>query len=696
MEDITSIELFCRAANYLSVGMLYLNSNPLLREKLQKQHFKREVLGHWGACPGIIAVYAHTSDLIRRKNHRAHLVVGSGHANTALLACTYLDGSLGRYYSELSYGELGVLNLFKQHSTGSVFSTEINPRYPGTLYVGGELGYALAFSQGYSFGNKESFTVCVVGDGELETSVSQASWQGFEFLSSHSDGKILPVINANGNKMGSVSIFSQKSHKAIEEYFHSFGLAPFFANTSHTEIVRAFDAAYDCLFNSTYKVQPVIVLETPKGWTAPKTINGQKFEGSFHSHKPILKHPFENKEELEIILEWLLSYKPKDLFDADGIPKSSVIRCLPVENMRLGYGHKNEVGHLTQKIHNKTNKNLSNFFEDLLTKDNIFVFSPDELGSNRLNSLIDCFQLKFGDIINDSYNKNSRIYEILNENLCFAWAQGCSRAGKRSLLISYEAFAPIFMSMADQYIKYLTTSVDVDWQPICPSLNILLTSLGWYNTPSHHNPSFVDSILGRGNKIIRVYMPICLKSLSNYIIKALNSTNRLNVIVYNKHPLPLIEKNLDNIKWHNSWVEFILNNNMVSRVAIIAIGDCILEQVLEAKELLGSLSDGCVIDIFAIEDMSILESHNHPERQNIKRRLLNKPVIWAYNGFPKTIKSFLWDFNLRNTQVVLGFNGNDQTSSGKERFTKNAIDAKAIVNEVLKLAKMEEINHGHN
>lgn len=689
MADIGSIELFCRAASYLTVGMLYLRSNPFLREELQKKHFKREILGHWGVCPGIIAVYAHTSDLIRRKGHRARLVVGSGHAGTALLPCTYLDGSLGHYYSDLSYGEQGVLNLFRQYSTTPSFPTEISSYYPGTLYVGGELGYALAFSQGYSFGNRNSFTVCVIGDGELETSVSQASWQGFNFLSLQTDGKILPVINANGNKMGSRSLFSRKSHREIEEYFNSFHIIPFFAGANHLEIANAFDAAYECLFCSEFKVQPVIILETPKGWSAPKKMGGQKFEGSFHSHKPILKHPSENEDELESIREWMLSYDPDSLFDVNGVPQSGVIRCLPAENMRLGYGHKNEITSSVLPLdeHNGINKDISVFLKNLLTNNNIFVFSPDELSSNKLTALIDHYHLKFEDTSDEDYNEESRLYEILNEHLCFAWAQGCSRAGNIPILISYEAFAPVFMSMAEQYIKSISVSVDVVWQPNCPSLNILLTSLGWYNTPTHHNPSFVDSLLGLGNKNVRVYMPVCSASLNGYLIEMVNSTNRLNIIVYHKYTLPHIEKNVNRMKRHNSWVEFPTVDNMVADVAIVAIGDCMLEQVIKAQELLESTKNDCTLDILAIEDMSILEYAAHPERKRFQRRISNVPVIWVYNGFPKTMKGLLWDLRLVHTQVILGYSGYDQTPSGNERFVRNVVDAKTIMCEILKLRK---------
>ncbi|MDR0460807.1 MAG: hypothetical protein LBH62_05170 [Nitrososphaerota archaeon] len=650
------------------------------------------MLGHWGTCPGVNTVYAHVSDLIRRTNRPIKLVVGSGHAGSAFLSCTYLDGSLGHYYPSLQYGTDGIKALFKAYATKSGFSTEIQSNFPGALYVGGELGGALAFAQGYSLQNAQSFMVCLIGDGELETSIAQATWQGFSFLSKEHDGKVLPVINANGFKMGSKSLFALMSRTEKEGYLRGHGLMPYFVGTDHHEIAGAFSSAYTQLVSHSCCSQPVIVLETPKGWTAPKNFKDVSFEGSYLAHKPILKNPSSNIDELRMMEEWLSSYNPNELFDKAGNPKQKVTRCLPVESLRLGYTHNRTVKETRQLLHSSKYAGVSKVegIAEYLCKisniQDIAIFSPDELDSNRFSKLIRYHCLKYGDRNDDVYSSRSPIIEVLNEHLCFAWAQGYSKTGKSPIIISYEAFATIFASMAEQFLKQQTVIGALEWQPNCPSLNIILTSLGWFNTPTHHSPSFVDGFIGRSLSNINVYMPIFVESSIKIVQKMLNSSNQLNIMVLNKQQF----SNLDNVfcvseERNKAWTCLYRDNPDSADTILVTIGDSMAEQALIAKDIIHNTNPRFAVTILAIEDLSLLESSGHADFESFKQILNNASgTIWIYNGYPKTIKSCLWDLGFIKDVVVLGYLDKDQTLSGEDRFTANNISPICIAQEALR------------
>lgn len=673
--------------------MLYLKENVLLRKKLEFSHFKDKILGHWGACPGVNAIFAHVSDLARRTNREIRLIVGTGHAGPSILSCTYLDGTLGDNYSNMPYGEQGICQLFTAYASNTGFSTEIQPNYPGTLYVGGELGAALAFSQGYAMKNPNSFTVCVLGDGELETSITQASWQGFGFLSSKYDGKVLPVINSNGYKMGSKSLFALMSRDEKGLLLRGHGMSPIFVGTNHVEIAVAFDTAYSQMeYDAQY--HPVIVLENPKGWTAPSNFNDIPFENSRNAHKPILKNPSKKEKELRMVEDWLLSYRPIELFDSSGNPNPIVTECLPPVNIRLGNAHlakkTNDIPlrYAPKIANNNMVLALSECLCELVSSHRFLILSPDEIDSNRFGQLASVFHLKNGNLTNCSYDAQSPLIEILNEHLCFAWAQGFARNNGIPVIISYEAFAPIFFSLSEQYLKSLNALDRVGWQSANPSINIILTSLGWYNTPTHHNPSFVDSLIGRKHPHVKIYMPIFAETAISMLNEMVNSKNRLNIIVLNKHTLPALESGRCCFcdKTRKAWTEISATSSEKVDITLVSIGDCMAEQALLAYGLIHIHTHNYSVRIIAIEDLSLLDSNWHPDLEGFKNKLRNSFCsLWLYNGFPKTIKSCLWDLGIINTVSVLGYMDMDQSSAGDERFAINRTDAKSIADEALKL-----------
>lgn len=702
--NTVSIEKFWRAANYISAGMLYLKENVLLKHPLKQTYFKRHIIGHWGTSPGVNAVYAHVNNLIRRTEQPIRLIVGTGHAGPAILANLFLEGTLAEYYEKYPLNELGLKNLFTDFGCDGGWDTEISPEYPGMLYAGGELGAALAFAQGCTFNSKDSFTVCLIGDGELETSITQGSWQGFQFLNPIKDGFVLPVINANGNKMGSVSLLSLLNKDEKTAFFRGQGLTPIFAGTDHNEIAKAFNTAYTLLTSSKKNYgeiqQPVIIMETPKGWTAPDVFGGKAFAGTHKSHKPILKLPSTDIEQANMVWDWLKSYKIQELFDENGVPLNEVISCLPKPKMRLGRhlfestyrnsrkvkavrvptsesGHQHNAGAVEKAIFS-----LFSEHSDLL------VFCPDEISSNQMSELLKYNGMKFGKSLEgtNKMHPSGRVVEILNEHLCFAWAQGYAAAGCRSVLISYEAFAPIFDSMAAQYIKFLKRSKFVSWRKKTPSINIILTSLGWRNCATHHNPGFADGLLGRNLDNLRIYMPVSSDSSELYLEQMLNSFDCLNVMIISKHDLPrlnaCISKN-ESPAISESWLILEREGNASCEISLIAIGDNMAEECLHAKDILSKENPGLSVQVIAIQELSLLErkgKHRDTLLNVIKNSL---STVWAYNGYPKTIQAFLWNAPVTNMHKVIGYRDKGRSSAGVRRYIENDASRYHIVLEAV-------------
>lgn len=701
--NVTSIEMFWRAANYLTVGMLYLEGNPLLREELNFKHFKKKIHGHWGACPAINAIYAHVSDLSRRTGRRMRLVVGSGHAGPAILSSLYLEGTLENVYPQFTRDLTGLTTLFRSFGSENGFSTEITPEYPGAIYAGGELGAALAFSQGYVLRNLETFCVCVIGDGELETSVTQASWQGFRFLSGDRDGRVLPIINANGYKMGSHSLHSLQSRDEHERLFEGYGLRPIFVGPNHRDIAVGFDAAYSILAAPGSTCQPVIVLETPKGWSGPSSFGDRLFAGTANSHKPILKNPSLDHRELNMIEAWLRSYRPVELFDVFGVPHPEISDCLPLRENVLGMSHQichtqvtispEPIRDCTQPIE-AVSKNL---IARMRAGNDFLIFSPDELGSNKLGELLQVTTLKYGDAENPVRSSGGQVLEILNEHLCYAWSQGFSAAGHCSVFISFEAFAPMLDSMVAQYLKFLKRCAMAPWRPVTPAINIILTSLGWHNTPTHHNPGCVDNFIGRQLQHVKIFMPITASAASLFLSEMLDSVNRVNIMVLSKHHLSKLSSIAADIdgRGQTKWRQLTTDGPGNTALSLIAIGDCIAEEALFAKDIINERCPHVPVQVIAIERLNFLEDPEDPDRKSLLTAIRDSSGrVFAYNGYPTTIQGVLWDMGLSVNTTVLGYRDEDGTPSGVSRFIINRVSRFDIAEEAMRL--LSGVNQGSN
>jgi xylulose-5-phosphate/fructose-6-phosphate phosphoketolase len=484
------------------------------------------------------------------------------------------------------------------------------------------------------------------------------------------------------------------SREENENLYKSYGLVPIIVGADHNKIAEAFNTAFTQLKKSKNALQPIIILETPKGWSSPVRFGKKMFGGSVYSHKPILKNPAYDVNELEMIKKWLMSYKPDELFDSEGSPVPNVTNCLPVSENLLGQSHQIDQTSpiLIQNpdlCPNSPIKAISlNLLNGIKNSTDIIIFSPDELISNGFDDLLEVTKLKYSKTHNAKYSANGQVIEILNEQLCYAWSQGYSMAGHHAVIISYEAFAQLFDSMTAQHLKFLKVSESVEWRPSCPSVNIILTSLGWNNSPSHHNPGFVDNLIGRNLKNVKICMPITTTTASSFFKEMIESNNRINIMVISKHELKKISAiaiEANNRKC-TSWLELQSDTMGEPKISLIAIGDCMAEECLYAKEIINSRYPDYFVRVLAIEDISLFERSKHSDLENFRLKIADSSsCVWVYNGYTKTIKGLLWDLGITSNTNILGFKDYDQSEGGIDRFFKNDASRFNIANEAIRL-----------
>ena len=683
-ERLSSIQLYWRAANYISCVLLYLCENVLLQEKLRPEHFKKNVVGHWGTCPGINAIIAHLYSKVTELQINLRLVVGTGHAGTALAANLFLDGSFNGISSEYAVNEAGLKMLTNNFGTSHGFDTEISPEYPGVQYCGGELGGALAFGQGYVLNDAKSIVACIIGDGELETALTQSAWQGFRILS-EIDGIVLPIINANGFRMGSRSLFSLLKQGDINNFFSSHNLHPYWA-TDHYSLALALDSVFtEILSPIKNSLHPLIIFQSPKGWSAPDELGGEKYVNTFRSHKPILRNPSSSFVELEQVENWLSSYQPETLFDRNGSILNEVTEILPETDYRFGsendlheknsqslYSHSSVEYHFTKSSVDALCDRLSSLMLQEEYKD-ILIFSPDELLSNRFGKILENTTLRYCQQYNEfvpPFSPDGRVIEVLNEQLCFGWMQGYCASGRRGIFICYEAFAPICDSQVAQLLKYIKRKKAKQ-----RSVNVILTSLGWENNPSHQNPGFIDALLGRQLDNLRVYTPTFGSDAACVLGKCLNSYNMLNIIVVGKHRYNRLSC-ITSPREYNSWLKLADGCNHYP--ALVAIGDGMAEQCLIASDCFHE-EIGEKVSVYVLNELTLLERSTSLERQAFIESLQqHSAVIWAYLGYPASIRAMLWGVVSSEKHIILGYNDKGLSRSGQERYDENCVGSHHI------------------
>ncbi|HEV2181420.1 MAG TPA: phosphoketolase family protein [Gemmatimonadaceae bacterium] len=689
-----SVELLDRtflAANYLSAAQLYLKDNVLLREPLAPQHIKARLLGHWGTVPGINLLYAHLGRLVRDRGQRVLFVVGTGHGAPGVLANTFLDGTLGERYPQYSRDAAGVAAMVHAFSWPGGFPSHLTALTPGTLHEGGELGYSLVHAPGAAMDYPDLLVACLVGDGEAETGPLAGSWHWHRFLNPARDGVVLPVLHLNGYKLSGPSLFARLSRDELAEYFAGMGyeareVAGEDRALVHRSMWDTLDWAYDRLGEIRYAAReggtsprswPVIVLRTPKGWTGPKSIDGQAVENTFHAHQIPIEDPRTNPDHLRALERWLRSYHPEELFDAEGRPIPDVTAMYPVGDMRLGACPVANGGAVRVALECpdptavavdaatpgetliENTRVLGSYLREVFNANererNFRLFCPDETSSNRLQNVFEAtlrsWMLPL--VPTDEYlSITGRVMEILSEHCCEGWLEGYVLSGRHGIFACYEAFLTIVDSMVQQFAKWQKMATEVAWRVPTASLNLLVTSHVWeqdHNGYSHQGPSFINLLLTKKAATTRVYLPPDANTLLVTMRHCLQTTGDINLIVASKKPMPqwldTAEAEVQCAAGASHW-EWAGHDPMNADIVLAAAGDVPTRETLAAAWWLRRLAPQLrvrvvnVIDLFALQAPGD-DSHCIDEERFAALFGTETHVILAFHGYPDVIHELI-------------------------------------------------------
>jgi xylulose-5-phosphate/fructose-6-phosphate phosphoketolase len=576
-EELDTLDAYWRAANYLTVGQIYLLANPLLREPLRPEHIKPRLLGHWGTSPGLSLVYAHLNRLIRRRDANMMLLAGPGHGGPAIVANVYLEGTYSEIYPGVSQDERGIERLFRQFSTPGGVPSHVGPQTPGSIHEGGELGYVLSHAFGAVFDNPDLIAVAVVGDGEAETGPLEGSWKGIQFLSAARDGAVLPILHLNGYKISGPTVLGRADDAQIRQLFEGHGyevhiVAGDQPGAVHRQLASTLDACVERIRSLQSQARtrgargvvrwPMLVLRTPKGWTGPKVAHGLPVEGTFRAHQVPLARVRSDPAELAALEAWMRSYEPERLFDREGRLIARLRALAPEGARRMGANPHANGGSLSRPLElpeftsyavridgpgvslHESTRVLGELLRDVYRRNpaSFRLMCPDETMSNRLGAVFEvenrCFEGP-AIAIDDHISTEGRVMEVLSEHNCQGWLEGYVLTGRHGLFATYEAFALIVASMATQHSKWLEATASLPWRAAVPSLNYLLTSTCWrndHNGFSHQGPGFMDTIISKKGTIARVYLPPdanCLLSVADHCLR---SKNYVNLVIIDKQP----------------------------------------------------------------------------------------------------------------------------------------------------------------
>jgi xylulose-5-phosphate/fructose-6-phosphate phosphoketolase len=735
-KELSQINAYWRAANYLSVGQIYLLNNPLLKKPLNLEHVKPRLLGHWGTTPGLNFIYAHLNRVIKRDNLSVIYIAGPGHGGPGLVANTYLEGTYSEFYPKISQDAEGMRKLFKQFSFPGGIPSHVAPETPGSIHEGGELGYSLSHAFGAVLDNPDLIACCVVGDGEAETGPLATAWHSNKFLNPVTDGAVLPILHLNGYKIANPTVLSRISHDELEKLFIGYGYKPYFVEGSESEIMhQKMAATLDYIIKEIKIIQnnarvngdknrpiwPMIVLRSPKGWTGPKEVDGKKAEGSWRSHQVPFGNLVSQPAHLAMLEQWLKSYKPEELFDENGrlyeelavlapkgerrmgsIPQANGGQLLKDLKMPVFSDYALEVTHPGQSIAEST-RIMGALLRDVMKLNskakNFRIFGPDETASNRLDALFEVTNRTWQMEVlseDDHLSVDGRVMEILSEHTCQGWLEGYLLTGRHGLFSCYEAFIHIVDSMLNQHAKWLkVTSKEVPWRRPISSLNYLLTSHVWrqdHNGFSHQDPGFIDHVVNKKADIIRVYLPPDANSLLYITDKCLRSKNFINVIVAGKQP-ELQWLNMDAAIKHCSagigiW-EWASNDHASEPdVVMTCAGDVPTLEILAAVDLLRQhLSELKIRVINVVDLMTIQAQSEHPHGLSDKDfdALFpeNVPVIFAYHGYPWLIHRLTYRRKCHPHLHVRGYKEEGTTTTPFDMAVLNDMDRFHLVNDVI-------------
>lgn len=743
--ELQDIDAYFRAANYLSVGQIYLLSNPLLKEPLKIQHVKPRLLGHWGTTPGLNLIYVHLNRLIKQRDLNVIYITGPGHGGPGLVANTYLEGTYSEFYPRIGQDEEGLQLLFKQFSFPGGIPSHVAPETPGSIHEGGELGYALTHAAGAVFDNPSLTACCVVGDGEAETGPMAGSWHWNKFVNPKRDGAVLPILHLNGYKIANPTIYGRMADDELKSLFEGRGYEPIFVEGDEPLVVhQLMAAALEYCFDRIAAIQkdarengvearpqwPMIVMRTPKGWTGPKTVDGKKVEGTYRSHQVPLSELKSKPEHLKQLEEWLKSYKPQELFEKDGSLKKHLKELAPKGAKRMGANPHANGGVLLRDLklpefekyavevkkpgtfEAESISAMGKYLRDVMKMNddhkNFRIFGPDETASNRLSAVFEATERVSMEPItkdDDHLSRDGRVMEVLSEHLCQGWYEGYLLTGRHGFFSCYEAFIHIIDSMFNQHAKWLKVTKDIAWRAPIASLNYLLTSHVWrqdHNGFSHQDPGFIDHAVNKKADIIRVYLPPDANTLLYVTHKCLRGRDKINIIVAGKQP-QLQWLDMDSAIKHCAvglgiWDWASNDQDGEPDVVMACAGDVPTLETLAAVSILRQNIPDLKIRVVNVVDLMTLQPesehpHGLPDQEFDSIFTKDKPIIFAYHGYPWLIHRLTYRRTNHKNLHVRGYKEEGTTTTPFDMTVMNQLDRFNLALDVIdRVSKVEGVS----
>jgi xylulose-5-phosphate/fructose-6-phosphate phosphoketolase len=737
-QDLELIDAYWRAANFLSVGQIYLLDNPLLKEPLRAEHVKPRLLGHWGTTPGLNLLYVHMNRVIKERDLNALYVTGPGHGGPGLVANAYLEGTYSEVYSSIGQDEDGLRALFRQFSFPGGIPSHVAPETPGSIHEGGELGYSLVHAYGAAFDNPDLVVLCVVGDGEAETGPLAASWHSNKFLNPATDGAVLPVLHLNGYKIANPSVLARISDDELTALMRGYGYTPHFVvgddpPAVHQQLAATLDEVLDDIVTIQHDARdatsrsadgsaprplwPMIVLRTPKGWTGPKEVDGLQVEGTFRSHQVPLSETRSNAKHREQLDQWLRSYRPEELFDDAGRLIPQLRELAPKGDRRMSANPHANGGRLLRDLampdfrdyavsvdrpaveSSEATKVLGEFLRDIMARnrDRFRIMGPDETASNRLSAVFEETNRTWvaPTLPNDDHlSSDGRVMEVLSEHLCQGWLEGYLLTGRHGLFNCYEAFIHIIDSMFNQHAKWLKTTRFIPWRAPIASLNYLLTSHVWrqdHNGLSHQDPGFIDHVVNKKAEVVRVYLPPDTNTLLSVADHCLRSRHYVNVIVAGKQSA-LTYLSMDEAVAHCTrglgiW-PWASNTDGEPDVVLACAGDTPTLETMAAADLLRTNLPELKVRVINVVDLMRLQPdaehpHGLSDRDFDALFTTDKPVIFAYHGYPWLIHRLTYRRHNHHNIHVRGYKEEGTTTTPFDMVMLNDLDRFHLVMDVI-------------
>ncbi|MFD6661483.1 phosphoketolase [Micromonospora chalcea] len=732
-EELRRLDAYWRAANYLTVGQIYLLDNPLLREPLRPEHVKPRLLGHWGTSPGLNLLYTHLNRVIVDRDLSAIFVTGPGHGGPALVANTWLEGTYSELYHHIPRDETGMQRLFRQFSFPGGIPSHVAPEVPGSIHEGGELGYALSHAYGAAFDNPDLLVACVIGDGEAETGPLAGSWLSNVFLNPARDGAVLPILHLNGYKIANPTVLDRIPGEDLRDMMRGFGYQPYVVEgddpaTVHQLLAATLDRAVDEIGEIQRRARsggrverprwPMIVLRTPKGWTGPSRVDGKQVEGTFRAHQVPISQVRDNPEHLAELERWLRSYRPEELFDATGGPVAEVADLPPTGDRRMSANPVANGGRLLRNLELPDFRDyavdvptpgepmagatgvLGPWVRDVIARnpETFRLFGPDEVASNRLGAAFEVTDRAFvgaevpGD---DHLSPDGRVMEVLSEHLCQGWLEGYLLTGRHGIFTSYEAFIHIVDSMVNQHAKWLKVTRHIPWREPVASLNYLLSSHVWrqdHNGFSHQDPGFIDHVMNKKAEVVRVYLPPDGNTLLSTMDHCLRSRQYINVVVAGKQPAPNW-LTMDEAVQHcrrglGIWDWASSDDGAEPDVVLACAGDVPTLETLAAADLLRRHLPNLKVRVVNVVDLMRLQPpsehpHGLPDSEFDTIFTRDKPVIFAYHGYPWLIHRLTYRRTNHENLHVRGYKEEGTTTTPFDMVMLNDLDRFHLVIDVI-------------